>query len=83
MNRQNLANSLNININEVKQVGSKQLFIVKGMELYSYYTKVGYLENGTWYLTTEKYSVTTSKQLNQFVSYVRKETLFSVEWKEI
>lgn len=77
-----IANNLGINIEEVKQVGSKQLFIVKGRELYSYWTKVGYLEDATWFLTTKKYTKTTSKQLTQFASMVRRETIYNVEYKE-
>lgn len=72
--RRMLANHLGISIDNVKQVVSKQLFLVYDQEsqvtsLYSYYTKVGYrnsLISGTWRLTTTKYSVTTSKQLSQF-----------------
>lgn len=63
----------------IKQIGSKQLFIVdcpiNGRLLISYYTVVGYF-NDKWYLTKYKYSLTTSKQLNQFA----RTTNFQVEW---
>ena len=57
---------------QVEQVGSKQLFIVK-LEGYSllvsYTTIIGInLRGGVWQLTKEKYSVTTSKQTSQFMS---------------
>lgn len=81
--RKDLANHLGIDIEEVKQIKSKQLFIVKGIELYSSYTKVGVLEDEVWYLTTKKYSSSTSRQLSQFANWVRTFTLFTVEYKEI
>jgi len=53
----------------VEQVASKQLFIVDlvggGRVLVSYYTIVGIYE-GIWKLTKEKYSRTTTRQLNSF-----------------
>lgn len=67
----NIASQFNTTRDTVKQIGSKQLFIVStptGTVLVSYYTIVGKLVAGTWYLTTKKYSVTTSKQLRQFAS---------------
>jgi hypothetical protein len=54
---------------EVEQVGSKQLFVVTYPTyklLVSYRTVVGYRSQGSWLLTTAKYSTTTSKQLTQF-----------------
>lgn len=54
---------------EVEQMGRKQLFIVRFSTyklLVSYYTIVGYRSQGSWLLTTAKYSSTTSKQLTQF-----------------
>jgi hypothetical protein len=54
---------------EVEQEGSKQLFVVTYPTyqlLVSYRTIVGYRSEGSWLLTTAKYSRTTSKQLNQF-----------------
>jgi hypothetical protein len=63
----------------IKQVSSKQLFIVdcpiNGRLLLSYYTVVGYF-NDRWYLTKYKYSQTTSRQLTQFAN----STNFQVEW---
>lgn len=70
---QMIANNLGINIEEVKQVGSKQLFIVKDCELYSYWTKVGFKRDGMWLLTMTKYTKTTSKQLTQFFQSCVKE----------
>ena len=54
---------------EVEQEGSKQLFVVTYPTyklLVSYRTVVGYRSQGSWLLTTAKYSTTTSKQLTQF-----------------
>ena len=67
--RQNVANTFGVPLDSVKQCDSMQLFIVKrsfGTVLVSYYTTVGILKDGTWYLTTQRYSVTTSKQLTRF-----------------
>ena len=56
---------------EIKQIGSKQLFIVnKGLTqyLFSYYTVIASREIGqVWIVTTKKYSVTTSKQITQYL----------------
>lgn len=54
---------------KVEQLGSKQLFVVTFPTyqlLVSYLTIIGYRSQGTWLLTTAKYSPTTSKQLTQF-----------------
>ncbi len=68
--RADLAATLAIDITSIKQISSKQLFIVQfdafNTCLYSYSTKVGVLVLGVWYLTTTKYSRTTRKQLTQF-----------------
>ena len=61
--------------NNITQVGSKQLFVlsepVTSMShdalLVSYCTPVAYHSNDTWYVTRTRYSVTTSKQLTQFL----------------
>ncbi len=60
---------------DCKQVGNKQLFIVEGdingvyqTILLSYYTKIGRFVNGTWFITNERYSSTTSKQTSQFIN---------------
>lgn len=59
-----------------KQVDSKQLFIVEGVikgvqtkYLISYVTVVGKFEydESTWYITNSRYSVSTIKQVNQFI----------------
>jgi hypothetical protein len=72
-------NRFSLRESQVKQVGSKQLFIVdtctNGRLLISYSTVVGYF-NDKWYLTRYKYSPTTSKQLTQFAN----KTKFKVEW---
>ena len=55
---------------EVHQVDNKQLFVVSYPDyqlLVSYLTIVGIRTEGAWLLTTRKYSVTTSRQLTQFV----------------
>ena len=59
---------LQFNTDNVKQVGSKQLFVVNDNTLVSYRTVVGKLVDKTWYFTTEKYSVTSTKQCTQFAN---------------
>ena len=69
---------------EVEQFGSKRFWVVKFTEkgsdyyhrfqfkevtlAYSYKTIVGVKTFDTWFLTLEKFSVTTSKQLTQFAN---------------
>lgn len=58
----------------IKQIGSKQLFVVNVSNgdigykhiLVSYRTIIGYNDNEFWYITTKKYSQTTSKQITTF-----------------
>ena len=45
---------------------SMQLFIVNDNTLVSYKTTVGRLVAGVWHITPQRYSVTTTKQLNGF-----------------
>lgn len=56
---------------EVKQLGSKPLFMVTRSNyptiLLSYRTVIGILDGLCWMLTKEKYSVTTSKQTTWFI----------------
>lgn len=55
----------------VKQIGSKQLFIVdtkSGRMLVSYRTIIGYFTNSIWHISSNKYTVTTSKQTSQFIN---------------
>ncbi len=59
---------LQFNTDNVKQVSSKQLFVVNDNTLVSYRTVVGKLLDRTWYITNEKYSVTTTKQCTQFAN---------------
>ncbi len=56
------------NTDNVKQVGSKQLFVVNSNTLVSYRTIVGKLIDRTWYFTNERCSVTTAKQITQFAN---------------
>ena len=69
----------NVKRDKVKQFNSCQLFIVDstdyGRILVSYTTIIGMFHDLTWYITTRKYSVTTSKQTSTFV----KSTPFEVE----
>ena len=62
----------NVPANMVKQVKSRQLFIVDtsylGRLLISYKTTIGIFHNSIWYLTTEKFSPTTSKQTTMFAN---------------
>jgi hypothetical protein len=64
-----ITNNFNVQRDKVKQVKSQQLFIVDligGRVLISYYTVVGLFHNSTWFIDERKYSVTTTKQVNQF-----------------
>lgn len=62
----------NVAPNMVKQIDSKQLFIVDtsylGRLLVSYKTTIGIFHNAIWYITSEKFSPTTSKQTTQFIN---------------
>jgi hypothetical protein len=56
-----------------RQVGSMQLFIVEGVVneqysklLISYNTIIGKFINSTWYVTTQRYSLTTTQQISRF-----------------
>lgn len=70
--KKDIAWTFKVPVGAIKQIDSKQLFIVdlpdKGRVLVSYKTIVGRFTGNEWLLTTERYSVTTSKQLNQFAS---------------
>jgi len=54
----------------VEQVGSKNMALVYlhdgDVLLYSYTTLAGVRKKDKWYLTTQKHSPTTSRQLNAF-----------------
>lgn len=69
----------NVRRDKVQQFNSCQLFIVDsadyGRVLVSYTTIIGMFHNLTWYITTQKYSVTTSKQTSTFI----KSTPFKIE----
>lgn len=62
--------SFNVPRSNVKQVNTMQLFIVDtsylGRLLISYKTTIGIFHNLTWYITREKFSTTTSKQITIF-----------------
>lgn len=62
----------NVPANMVRQVKSMQLFIVDtsylGRILVSYKTTIGVFHNSIWYITTEKFSPTTSKQTTMFAN---------------
>lgn len=73
----NIMYLFNVSRDKVHQQGSKQLFIVDTPNervLVSYKTTVGKFIDGQWYITTVKYSPTTSKQITQFI----KQTMFPV-----
>jgi hypothetical protein len=65
----------NVPANMVKQVRTKQLFIVDtsylGRLLVSYKTTIGIFHNSVWFITSEKFSPTTSKQTSQFINSTR------------
>ena len=73
---QTIMNQFNVARDKVKQVKSMQLFIVDshryGRILVSYQTIIGIYDfnNCTWYITKEKFSVTTSKQTTQFINSI-------------
>ena len=50
---------------EVSQIDSKQLFIVNGDMLVSYWVVIGLKVGGKWQVSTRKYSLTTSKHVIQ------------------
>lgn len=60
----------NVKRDKVKQFNSCQLFIVDtsylGRILVSYKTTIGVFHNSIWYITTQKFSATTSKQTTRF-----------------
>lgn len=83
MTKQDVARQFDITINNVKQVESKQLFIIDDYSslhnncsnckyLVSYNTIIGIYDynNFTWYITNEKFSPTTSKQTTQFINRI-------------
>lgn len=83
VNKTNIVNYFNVDKTDVKQVGSKQLFIVDAYApknrinarvLVSYYTIIGIFDGMKWRITTKKYSPTTSKQITQF----HRETPFDI-----
>jgi hypothetical protein len=68
--RQMLADTLNIDVVEVTQVGAK-LFYTRGNshykpKLYSYFTCVGVYSEHVWYVLKRGQSQTTSAHLNKF-----------------
>ncbi len=79
VNKKDIQLAYNVAPNMVRQVNSKQLFIVDtsylGRLLVSYKTTIGVFHNSIWYLTTEKFSATTSKQTTMFAN----STSFKVE----
>jgi len=70
-----LQNMLPYTLN-IEQIGAKQMAIVTHSDLtialYSYRTRVGRQRGDTWYLTTKKYSPTTTRQLRHFAHTVRR-----------
>lgn len=62
--------SFNVSRDKVKQVNTMQLFLVDtsnlGRVLISYKTIIGVFYNLTWFITKEKFSTTTSKQITIF-----------------
>lgn len=66
----------NVKRDKIKQFNSCQLFIVDspmyGRILVSYQTIIGIYDfnNCTWYITKEKFSVSTSKQTSQFINSI-------------
>lgn len=62
------------NTDNVKQYGSKQLFLVDGDKLVSYGTIVAKrLPSGMWIVAARTYSVTTRKHINFWLKTVKPE----------
>lgn len=76
--KKHVAEWFKVTLDNVKQVDSKQLFIVQlktRKVLVSYLTIVGEWVDGLLIVTLYRYSKTTSKQLTQFISYVQRKGL--------
>jgi hypothetical protein len=75
VNTKDIQLAYNVAPNMVKQIASKQLFIVDtsylGRLLVSYRTTIGVFHNSIWFITNEKFSPTTSKQTTQFINSTR------------
>ena len=67
-----------IELDDIHQIDSKQLYVVtlpttiNRQLLYSYRTCIGIRRAGTWSITAQRYSVTTSRQISQFTSLARR-----------
>lgn len=73
---QQVASQFDVPVSMVSQVGSKSMAeITKAgyILLVSYYTIIGVRPVGEfkWYITTQKYSSTTSRQTTQFINSTR------------
>ena len=69
--RKVVANTFGIQPHAVRQICSMQLFIIDipaGRVLVSYKTIVGRFIDNAWRITTQFYSITTSQQINRFIS---------------
>lgn len=70
--KQQISLCYNTSIDNIKQIDSKQLFIVDtsylGRLLVSYKTTIGIYFDGVWVITLEKFSPATSKQTTQFIN---------------
>lgn len=72
--KRNISAIFGVPLSAIKQIGSKQLFVVNISSgdigyrhiLVSYRTIIGYNDNEFWYITTRKYSQTTSRQITAF-----------------
>ena len=70
--KKNISSIFGVPLSAVKQVGAKQLFIIYipdggyRLILVSYKTIIGYHDSDGWYITTKKYSHTTSRQITAF-----------------
>lgn len=79
--KKDIAKSFNVSLDNVEQVQSKQLFIVytsNAKLLVSYYTVIGVYEfnHCAWYITKEKYSTTTSRQITTFRNSIANPVIF-------
>ena len=67
----------------VEQINSMQLFVVDNTYLYSYRTLIGVFTGGNWFITTKRYSNTTSKQISKFSRLVGLEYINRVEQEQL
>lgn len=91
--KKDISNIFGVSPAAIEQIGAKQLFIVDISNgeigyrhiLVSYRTIIGFHDSEFWYITTKKYSRTTSSQITAFsrnrwdrIKYVENEELVNL-----